>query len=98
MEERVRKGQAEADKHQDAGFLSDYVDKDDIMRRLAENINDEKYLKTTLATYNAETNSAEISYGPVDTSLIPPRDRSYGKKSEVTAETAAEKKQTAALV
>lgn len=42
--------------------------------------NDEKFLKTTMAKYNAETNSPEFHYEEVDTSLIPPRKRDYTKK------------------
>ncbi|RIW37741.1 succinate dehydrogenase flavoprotein subunit [Bacillus salacetis] len=42
--------------------------------------NDEEFLKTTMAKYNAETNSPEFHYEEVDTSLIPPRKRDYTKK------------------
>ncbi|MGM0844030.1 MAG: succinate dehydrogenase flavoprotein subunit [Bacillota bacterium] len=42
--------------------------------------NDEQFLKTTMAKYNAETNSPEFHYEEVDTSLIPPRKRDYTKK------------------
>lgn len=38
---------------------------------------DEKYLKTTIATFTA--NGPQISYEDVDTSLIPPRKRDYSK-------------------
>jgi succinate dehydrogenase / fumarate reductase flavoprotein subunit len=41
---------------------------------------DTNFLKSTIATYNATENSAEISYGTVDTSLVVPRARTYGKK------------------
>ena len=41
---------------------------------------DTNFLKCTIATYNAADNAAEISYGAVDTSLVPPRARTYGKK------------------
>jgi len=41
---------------------------------------DANFLKSTLATYNPATDSADISYGAVDTSLITPRARTYGKK------------------
>jgi succinate dehydrogenase / fumarate reductase flavoprotein subunit len=41
--------------------------------------NDTDYLKTTIATYNAADNSAQITYGAVDTSLVVPRARTYGK-------------------
>jgi succinate dehydrogenase / fumarate reductase flavoprotein subunit len=44
--------------------------------------NDADFLKATIATYNPATNSADISYGPVDTSLVAPRARTYGKKAD----------------
>ncbi len=40
---------------------------------------DAKYLKTTLARYDASTESATIEYMEVDKSLVPPRARTYGK-------------------
>ncbi|EMB13144.1 succinate dehydrogenase or fumarate reductase, flavoprotein subunit [Rhodopirellula europaea 6C] len=40
--------------------------------------NNEKYLKTTVATWNASTNQPDLAYENVDTSLIPPRPRLYG--------------------
>jgi succinate dehydrogenase / fumarate reductase flavoprotein subunit len=43
---------------------------------------DANFLKATIATYDPATNSAQISYGPVDTSLVAPRARTYGKKSD----------------
>src|SRR3954471_5799369 len=43
--------------------------------------NDAEFLKATIATYDAATDSAKISYGPVDTSLVVPRARTYGKKT-----------------
>ncbi|MCM3111180.1 succinate dehydrogenase flavoprotein subunit [Lederbergia lenta] len=44
--------------------------------------NDEEFLKTTMATYNPETNSPEFSYEDVDVSLIKPRKRDYSKQKE----------------
>lgn len=44
--------------------------------------NDEEFLKTTMATYNPETNSPEFSYEEVDVSLIKPRKRDYSKQKE----------------
>ncbi len=41
---------------------------------------DENFLKTTVASFDAAHNTSEISYKEVDTSLIPPRARTYGKK------------------
>jgi len=43
---------------------------------------DTNYLKATIATYDPVTDSAQITYGPVDTSLVPPRARTYGKKAD----------------
>ena len=45
--------------------------------------NDADWLKTTMANYNAETNTPEFSYEEVDVSLIPPRERNYAKQKEV---------------
>ena len=42
--------------------------------------NNEKYLKSTVATWNHETSQPEITYEEVDTSSIPPRPRLYGLK------------------
>ena len=41
---------------------------------------DANFLKATIAAFNPKTNSAEISYTPVDTTLVPARPRNYGKK------------------
>jgi succinate dehydrogenase / fumarate reductase flavoprotein subunit len=41
---------------------------------------DLNYLKATIATYDPVKNSANITYEKVDTSLIQPRARTYGKK------------------
>jgi succinate dehydrogenase / fumarate reductase flavoprotein subunit len=42
--------------------------------------NDEEFLKTTIAAYNADANKPEFSYEDVDVSLIAPRERDYSKK------------------
>jgi succinate dehydrogenase / fumarate reductase flavoprotein subunit len=52
---------------------------------------DANFLKATIATYDAATNSAQITYEPVDTSLVPPRARTYGK-----TESSVDKKPAAA--
>src|SRR4051794_17267743 len=49
---------------------------------------DLNFLKATIATYDPASNSASISYDKVDTSLLPPRARTYGKK-EVSVKAAA---------
>ncbi len=40
--------------------------------------NNEKYLKSTIATWNDETQMPDLTYEEVDTSLVPPRPRLYG--------------------
>jgi succinate dehydrogenase / fumarate reductase flavoprotein subunit len=40
---------------------------------------DANFLKATIATYDAASDSAQMSYEPVDVSLVPPRARTYGK-------------------
>ncbi|WP_280770324.1 succinate dehydrogenase flavoprotein subunit [Salipaludibacillus daqingensis] len=47
--------------------------------------NDEEWLKTTMATYNQETNQPEFTYANVDTSLIEPRKRDYTKTKKAGA-------------
>lgn len=42
--------------------------------------NDERYLKATIAEYDSAADCARISYVPVDTSLMPPRARTYGRQ------------------
>lgn len=44
--------------------------------------NDEEWLKTTIATFDAEKAEPVFSYEEIDVSLIPPRKRDYTKKSE----------------
>ncbi|XXM70964.1 succinate dehydrogenase flavoprotein subunit [Lysinibacillus sphaericus] len=41
--------------------------------------NDEEFLKTTMAKYNAAANSPEFHYEEVDTGMIAPRKRDYSK-------------------
>jgi succinate dehydrogenase / fumarate reductase flavoprotein subunit len=43
---------------------------------------DDQFLKTTIASYDARGDQPVITYEPVDTSLIPPRARTYGKKPD----------------
>jgi len=46
---------------------------------------DAEFLKTTIATFDPKNNTTIISYENVDTSLVTPRARDYGKKAGVTA-------------
>ncbi|HEV2293018.1 MAG TPA: succinate dehydrogenase flavoprotein subunit [Tepidisphaeraceae bacterium] len=47
--------------------------------------NDAEFLKATIATFDEAADAARITYEPVDTSLVPPRARTYGKKADATA-------------
>jgi succinate dehydrogenase / fumarate reductase flavoprotein subunit len=51
--------------------------------------NDAEFLKATIASYNAADGSTSISFAPVDTSLIPPRARTYGKKDAAPTKAAS---------
>ena len=44
---------------------------------------DEAWLKTTLAEYDAQTKRPRLAYEPVDVALIEPRKRDYSKVHEV---------------
>ncbi len=57
---------------------------------------DANFLKATIATYDAASDSPVISYAPVDVSLSTPRARTYGKKPESTAAKAVAAPLTAA--
>jgi succinate dehydrogenase / fumarate reductase flavoprotein subunit len=76
--EAVLKGARQRDESRGAHFKPDFPNRDD-----------ERFLKATLATYDPATDSAQISYGPVDTTLVTPRARTYGKKDGSVATKAA---------
>jgi succinate dehydrogenase / fumarate reductase flavoprotein subunit len=76
--EAILKGALQRDESRGAHYKPDFPNRDD-----------DSFLKTTLATYNAATESADITYGPVDTSLVAPRARTYGKKDSAAAKPAA---------
>jgi succinate dehydrogenase / fumarate reductase flavoprotein subunit len=46
---------------------------------------DENFLRATIADYDASNDRAVISFAPVDTSLVTPRARTYGKKEDAPA-------------
>src|SRR6185437_3707315 len=78
LAEAILKGALQRDESRGAHYKPEFPE-----RRDAE------FLKATIATYDPATNSSNISYGPVDTSLVVPRDRTYGKKAEPPPKTAA---------
>jgi succinate dehydrogenase / fumarate reductase flavoprotein subunit len=75
MAEAILKGARFRDESRGAHYKPEFPDRDDA-----------RFLKTTIATYDPATDSAEITYAPVDTSLVTPRARTYGKKTEPAAE------------
>ena len=77
MAEAILKGARLRDESRGAHYKPEFPERDDA-----------KFLKTTIATYDPGTESAEISYAPVDISLVTPRPRTYGKKAEPPAEEA----------
>ncbi len=69
MAETILKGALMRDESRGAHYKPAFPNRDDA-----------NFLKTTIATYDPATNAAQISYQPVDTSLVVPRARTYGKK------------------
>ncbi|MEZ6099905.1 MAG: succinate dehydrogenase flavoprotein subunit [Pirellulaceae bacterium] len=90
LAQTILKGARQRDECRGAHYKPDFampgIETDDPVerRRLAEQwcdrfeANNAKYLKTTLATWNAEKREPELSYQDVNTDLIPPRPRLYG--------------------
>ena len=68
MSEAVLKGALLRNESRGAHYKPDFPERDDA-----------NFLKTTIATYDPATDSANITYEPVDTSLVTPRARTYGK-------------------
>jgi len=69
MAEAIVKGSLARNESRGAHYKPQFPERDDA-----------NFLKATIATYNSAEDAAEIGFGPVDTSLIPPRARTYGKK------------------
>ena len=74
MSEAILKGALLRNESRGAHYKPEFPDRDDA-----------NFLKATIATYNPEKDTAEISYAPVDASLVAPRTRTYGKKIEPAA-------------
>jgi succinate dehydrogenase / fumarate reductase, flavoprotein subunit len=69
MSEAILKGALLRDESRGAHYKPAFPERDDA-----------QFLKATIATYDPAGDTVEITYGPVDTSLVPPRARTYGKK------------------
>ncbi|WP_442506537.1 succinate dehydrogenase flavoprotein subunit [Novipirellula sp. SH528] len=86
----ILKGALQRDECRGAHFKPDFqkpslTSEDPVERRQqaeawcdAFEANNQKYLKSTVASWNADTKMPDIVYEDVDTSLIPPRPRLYG--------------------
>jgi succinate dehydrogenase / fumarate reductase flavoprotein subunit len=73
--EAVIKGALARDESRGAHYKPEFPTRDDA-----------NFLKATIATFNPATGSAEISYARVDTSLVVPRARTYGKTADKPVE------------
>ncbi|HVT87349.1 MAG TPA: succinate dehydrogenase flavoprotein subunit [Tepidisphaeraceae bacterium] len=77
MAEAILQGALLRNESRGAHFKPAYKERDDA-----------NFLKATIATYDVANDRPIISYGPVDTSLIPARARTYGKKEDAAAKPA----------
>jgi succinate dehydrogenase / fumarate reductase flavoprotein subunit len=74
LAEAILQGALQRNESRGAHFKPAYPERDDA-----------NFLKATIATYDAGTDHPVISYLPVDTSLVAPRARTYGKKADAAA-------------
>jgi succinate dehydrogenase / fumarate reductase flavoprotein subunit len=91
LAEAILKGARMRDESRGAHYKPEFPERDDA-----------NYLKSTLANYDPATESASVEWGEVDTSIIPPRARTYGAveskaEKDEPAEKASEKKELAAV-
>lgn len=66
--EALLKGALSRNESRGAHYKPEFPERDDV-----------NYLKTTIAIWNKSAGEVEIKYAPVDTSLVTPRPRTYGK-------------------
>jgi succinate dehydrogenase / fumarate reductase flavoprotein subunit len=86
--EAILKGALARNESRGAHYKPAYPERDDV-----------RFLKATLAEYDAAEDTARILYGPIDTSLVTPRARTYGKKeSKATDTSVSSSKSTPATV
>ena len=72
--EAVLRGALGRDESRGAHYKPDFPQRDD-----------DRFLKSTIASYNPATDGIDITYGPVDVSLVKPRARTYGKTADKVA-------------
>lgn len=80
MSEAVLKGAMLRNESRGAHYKPDFPERDDA-----------NFLKTTIATYDTAAQGVEISYEAVDTSLVTPIARTYGKVEKTAESTAVAK-------
>jgi succinate dehydrogenase flavoprotein subunit len=87
MAEAILRGARLRDESRGAHYKPEFPERDDA-----------NFLKATVATYDARDDVPVVTYDKVDTSLVAPRARTYGKKTEspATKTTAAAAPATAA--
>jgi succinate dehydrogenase / fumarate reductase flavoprotein subunit len=73
MSEAVLKGAIARNESRGAHYKPEFPQRDDA-----------NFLKTTIATYDSAANGVQIVYEPVDTSLVTPVARTYGKVEKKT--------------
>lgn len=86
MSEAVLRGALQRNESRGAHYKPDFPDRDD-----------PNFLKTTVATYDNASGDVKIDYAPVDTSLVTPRARTYGKKDAKPNPAPADKKETVSV-
>jgi succinate dehydrogenase / fumarate reductase flavoprotein subunit len=74
MAEAILIGAIQRDESRGAHYKPEFPERDDA-----------RFLKATIATYDSSADRPVITYDSVDTSLVPPRARTYGKKPETAA-------------
>ena len=92
LAEAITKAATARDESRGAHFKvpDDKADRHDIpLDQRALPRDDENWLKTTIVTY--QNNHAQLTYEPVDISLVKPRPRTYGKTTAPAPEAAAPK-------
>jgi succinate dehydrogenase flavoprotein subunit len=81
LAESIALGGLKREESRGSHYRTDFPDRDD-----------ERFLKTTIASYDGATQSTQINFRDVDTRLVKPRPRTYGKTAQDTKKT---EKQTA---
>jgi succinate dehydrogenase / fumarate reductase flavoprotein subunit len=87
MAEAILQGALQRNESRGAQYKPEFPERDDA-----------NFLKATLAIYDKAADKPRIEYGPVDTSLVAPRARTYGKVEAKAAETSAAPAPTPATV